>query len=64
MPYSGKLPVEMPSLREYATLCRKMALTARHPVLQEHLLRMAAEMDQQAGIFEREDAALTDREAG
>lgn len=63
MPYSGDRPVEMPSLRVYAGLCRRLALTARHPALQEHLLRLAREMEEQAGIFDRQDAADTDREA-
>ncbi len=54
-------PVSFPSLREFAARCRSMALTARHPVAQQRLIKMAAEMERQAALFEREDATSLSR---
>ena len=56
--------VTMPTLRAYAERCRQLALTARSPAVQTHLLNLAAEMERQAVRNERQAAAQPDREAG
>jgi hypothetical protein len=56
--------VTMPTLRAYADRCRQLALTARSPAMQKQLLKLAADMERQAGRNERQEAAATDRDAG
>jgi hypothetical protein len=52
-----------PGLRDFAERCRQLALVARHTAVQEQLLRLAREMEQEAGFLDRRDAAETRRAA-
>jgi hypothetical protein len=52
-----------PSLRELADRARRLALVARSDAMREQLIRLAADMDRQAGALERQRAAEIDREA-
>jgi len=54
----------MPTLRQYAEQCRRLALTTRSEAMRDRLLVMAHEMDRDAAQRERQEAAETDREAG
>jgi hypothetical protein len=58
--------VTMPSLRELAARCRRLALVARSDAIRDHLLALARDMEQHAGANDR--AAATDtvrhRQAG
>jgi hypothetical protein len=53
-----------PGLRDFAERCRQLALVARHAAMQQHLLRLAREMEREAGAAERRAAAETSRAAG
>jgi hypothetical protein len=44
--------------------CRRLALLARHARMREELIRLANDMERDAGAFEREEAAQTDKLAG
>lgn len=54
----------MPTLRDYAMRCRRLALTVRSDTVREHLLVMATQMEADAARHERAEAAKIDREAG
>ncbi len=50
----------MPTLlREYAALCRQMALVTHYAGLRAELLQVASEMEEHARLFEREAVAQT-----
>lgn len=54
----------MPSLKDYAERCRRLALTVRSDAVREQLLLLARRIEQQAAKRERQPAAIPDRLAG
>jgi hypothetical protein len=54
----------MPTLREFAERCRRLALVARSDAVREHLLALARDLERRAGANDRAAAAETDREVG
>jgi hypothetical protein len=56
--------VTMPTLRQLAERCRRLALVARSDAIRDHLLALARDMERRAGANDRASAAETDRRAG
>lgn len=53
-----------PSIHDIIEHCRRLALLARHPGMREELIRLANDMERDAGAFERKEAARTSKLAG
>jgi hypothetical protein len=52
------------NIRDIVERCRRLALLARHAGTREELIRLADDMERDAGAFERKEATQTDRLAG
>lgn len=52
------------SIHDIIERCRRLALLARHARMREELIRLANEMERDAGAFGRKEAAQTNKLAG